>query len=306
MVRSESIFDEASKGKTYELARTPEEAFINDYSPALLSAWKGNVDVQYVGECKKITHYVTSYTTKGEIAKKHEDDGVVGSMTRPQAIPRMGYDEINSREVAALDMIDDLLGHSNFRFDQADVWIPTDEHDSRQRILNPKNSQQSGTYKPNLIDVYYPRRPSSLERFSLYNIAINFSAKCKGSGNREESEGEDSEEEESGEGDDEAVEDVTSHESADDRSSPFYRHHQSDLYVQGMNKRFNLVKQKIARFYIPEHDDNSPSSSEDFYRRMCLLFIPWRDESSILNMYGQLMDATTPGGREDLDAGSDD
>ena len=81
--------------------------------------------------------------------------------------------------------------------------------------------------------------------------------------------------------------DVIANESANDVSSPFYRQKTSGILMQGMNKRFNLVKQKIARFYIPDHDDNSPSSSEDFYRRLCLLFIPWRDETALLGTFGQ-------------------
>lgn len=42
---------------------------INDYNPAMLLAWNGNIDIQFVGEKPAIlNYYVTKYTTK---SKKH-------------------------------------------------------------------------------------------------------------------------------------------------------------------------------------------------------------------------------------------
>ena len=40
---------------------------INDYNPAVLLAWEGNMDIQFVGEKSTILNwYITKYTTKAE------------------------------------------------------------------------------------------------------------------------------------------------------------------------------------------------------------------------------------------------
>jgi len=46
------------------------EVNINDYNPALLLAWQGNVDVQYVWSgSSAVVAYTTGYATKGESGK---------------------------------------------------------------------------------------------------------------------------------------------------------------------------------------------------------------------------------------------
>jgi len=38
------------KSRLYDLPRTDNEVDINDYNPVLLTAWKGNMDIQLIGE----------------------------------------------------------------------------------------------------------------------------------------------------------------------------------------------------------------------------------------------------------------
>ncbi|CAI2348635.1 unnamed protein product [Caenorhabditis sp. 36 PRJEB53466] len=173
-----------SQGKRkYELARKPGEEFINDYNPAVLMAWNGNIDLQYVGDDKDVVSYITAYTTKGEIARKvdalkHDDP----SITFVNAIYKMGVDELNSREVGGLEMCDDLLGMPNYSFDTAEVWIPTDPRDKRSRMLKSKQArvEESEAYHPNLVDTHYPNRCTRLENHSLYNIATNYEWPLRG------------------------------------------------------------------------------------------------------------------------------
>lgn len=48
------------KSRLYDLRRTAEEIDINDYNPAILMAWEGNTDIQFIGEksCAP-TSYIT-------------------------------------------------------------------------------------------------------------------------------------------------------------------------------------------------------------------------------------------------------
>lgn len=51
--------------RLYIFVRKKESEMINDYNPAVLLAWNGNIDIQYVGEKTAIlNYYVTKYTTK--------------------------------------------------------------------------------------------------------------------------------------------------------------------------------------------------------------------------------------------------
>lgn len=60
-----------ARTKLYSLARlNHDEQMTNDYSAALLRAWNGNIDVQYVGaDTDDIVNYITAYTTKHESTK---------------------------------------------------------------------------------------------------------------------------------------------------------------------------------------------------------------------------------------------
>uniref|UniRef100_A0ABD2WD00 Helitron helicase-like domain-containing protein n=1 Tax=Trichogramma kaykai TaxID=54128 RepID=A0ABD2WD00_9HYME len=53
-----------NKNKFYDLPRTKEEAFTNDYNPIILTIWEGNNDIQLISEKSYlITEYVTKYGT---------------------------------------------------------------------------------------------------------------------------------------------------------------------------------------------------------------------------------------------------
>ena len=52
--------------RLYDLPRTAKERMINDYNPAVLLVWQGNMDIQYIGEKSAILNwYITKYTTTG-------------------------------------------------------------------------------------------------------------------------------------------------------------------------------------------------------------------------------------------------
>ena len=54
-----------SPKKIYNLKRNENETFINDYNPTLLLLWKGNLDLQYIGEhTMALDRYITTYITK--------------------------------------------------------------------------------------------------------------------------------------------------------------------------------------------------------------------------------------------------
>ncbi|CAO4359779.1 unnamed protein product [Caenorhabditis nigoni] len=225
----------------------------------------------FVGTNKDVIAYVTAYTTKGEVVKKIDEARQSDSGVRlSQAILELGYDEINCRETGALEMVDRLLGRSCFQFDQADVWIPTDPKDKRSKMLNPRSESAEDAFLPNFIDEYYPSRPEELEEFSVYNVAVNYKI---GGGSPAANEPQVKP----------LTIDAPSHAV---RLSPHFKHSTPRHRIRGFpQKTFVLVKQRVARFFVPEHDAEDQLASEDVYRRMCVLFVPWREEDKLLEKY---------------------
>uniref|UniRef100_A0A7E4VX61 Helitron_like_N domain-containing protein n=1 Tax=Panagrellus redivivus TaxID=6233 RepID=A0A7E4VX61_PANRE len=58
--------------KYYTLRRRKDrDEHINDYNPAILLAWRGNIDLQFISpDSIDIINYVTGYATKNESGKK--------------------------------------------------------------------------------------------------------------------------------------------------------------------------------------------------------------------------------------------
>ena len=56
-----------ANSRLYDLPRQHNERMIDDYNPAILLAWQGNMDIQYIGEKSSVLNwYITKYTTKAE------------------------------------------------------------------------------------------------------------------------------------------------------------------------------------------------------------------------------------------------
>ena len=61
-----------------DLPRTDNVQNINDYNRIILTAWKGNIDIQFIGDnIKVLTYYITKYLNKA--AKYKLSDSVLNS-----------------------------------------------------------------------------------------------------------------------------------------------------------------------------------------------------------------------------------
>lgn len=51
----------------YEVPRTVGEEVINDYNAAVMLLWRGNMDIQFIGEKSRVlNYYMTKYISKSE------------------------------------------------------------------------------------------------------------------------------------------------------------------------------------------------------------------------------------------------
>ena len=102
------------RSKLYDLPRTESEININDYNPALLTAWEGNMDIQFIGEKSSLlTWYITKYMNK---AGKCELSDTILNTTNDtnkslaSSLWNIALRFTSNRECGALEAADTLLG----------------------------------------------------------------------------------------------------------------------------------------------------------------------------------------------------
>uniref|UniRef100_A0A1I7TFX1 Helitron_like_N domain-containing protein n=1 Tax=Caenorhabditis tropicalis TaxID=1561998 RepID=A0A1I7TFX1_9PELO len=152
--------------RPYLLARTKNEILVNDYNPIISRLWNANTDVQYIPhKCRDIVNYICAYTTKGEKAKRRDkvdvDKYALQGLSKSKALFKVGLEMAEQREVGMLELIDDLMGHPNYGFDQAHINIPTDAYDNRLRALRPRDelkNKDDPIHMSSMLDDYYPER----------------------------------------------------------------------------------------------------------------------------------------------------
>lgn len=253
---------------------------MNDYCPAISLAWKANTDVQFIlSSLHDVIAYVTGYTTKSESAK---EGGSVQSRLKEANNSTDAFkalvDLVRMRDVGMLEIIDLLMGHSCFEFDSAHTFVNTNRSDKRYRFLRPRDSikdDDEKAYKNNAYDQYYPQRHKALEEVSLYSMVVQFTTeKPTGAeaeiGNQARA--------------------VGYHASAnpfrflyhiDCKKSPFYcfpaiTTRQLFAVTDTNTSHRKRKKPLIPRLYWPRLEIGNEESREDYYRRLCYLFIPWR------------------------------
>jgi hypothetical protein len=58
--------DTGSPARFYILKRSAHDSFVNPYNKDILSAWKANMDIQFVGSMYEVAKYVCTYICKNE------------------------------------------------------------------------------------------------------------------------------------------------------------------------------------------------------------------------------------------------
>ncbi|XP_054266849.1 uncharacterized protein LOC128989020 [Macrosteles quadrilineatus] len=167
-----------SKSRLYDLPRTPSESFVNDYNPAVLLAWNGNVDIQYVGESTSILHwYVTKYTTKSEQSHAGQVFTEINSTkSLASRLFNVGLRALNNRECGSLEASDTLLGIPLYGTDPETTirWLDVGmtRRKRLQKIDKIRSMDPSSTniFYESWVDDHYPTRPDELEDMNLYDF----------------------------------------------------------------------------------------------------------------------------------------
>lgn len=170
-----------TSNRLYNIPRKEESRYINDYNPAILLAWNGNMDLQYVGEKTAVlNYYITKYTTKGEkIHAVATFDSINSTKSLASRLFNVGLRALNNRECGALEASDALLGISLYGTDPTTIrWLDINMYRNRRiktkKEINQLESGSTDIFFESWVDSYYPQHPTDLDSMNLYNFAMWF------------------------------------------------------------------------------------------------------------------------------------
>ena len=169
-----------SRSRLYDIPRTEREGYINDYNPPTLTAWNGNMDIQYIGENSRfINMYISKYVSKAGQCELSEDILDCKNQTNKSiasCLWNIGLRFLNNRECGALEAADTLLGISLYGTDRDTTfkWLDTNQIRYR-RVKNVKevealDGDSTDIFCASVIDDHYPHRPKKLESMCLYEF----------------------------------------------------------------------------------------------------------------------------------------
>ena len=110
---------------------------INDYNPAILLAWQGNMDIQYKGEKSSILNwYITKCTTKCE---RSHGTAAFSDLNSNKSVASKFWNialrSLSNHECGALEASDTLLGFALYVTDPSTVFRWVDVNMIRSRSV---------------------------------------------------------------------------------------------------------------------------------------------------------------------------
>ena len=177
-----------SRKKIYCLPRGPHEIRVNDYNPLLLLLWRANIDIQFIAESSlALAHYVTGYVTKAERSNMQDMwQEVSSNRSIYSRLWSFGIRSLRSRECGLYEASDLLLGDHLCEKSDTVKWIDAAlPHKRKRRLRSHKdlvklretNPNLTDVFEDNLIDTFYPERPTQLEDLCLYDY-VRYYERC--------------------------------------------------------------------------------------------------------------------------------
>ena len=180
------------KKRLYEVERKHNERYINDYNPTLLYLWKGNVDIQFIGEeSESLVEYISKYATKAprSAISDFELDAIqVNSKSNFGKLFQLASKLMKDRELGAMEARNFLLSEKPVQTNTSFMFINTVYASKRKSVLKNKKDLESlpdnskDIYYGNLIGTWYPKRPPydksngnlNLKEMSLFEFAKTY------------------------------------------------------------------------------------------------------------------------------------
>ena len=162
---------------TIFLKRGPSELRVNNYNTACLSAWRANMDIQFVLDvyaCAYVYCILYFKSTKGmsELLRKTCDEAREKNSTIKQQVRDIGNKFLNSVEISAQEAVHIALQLPMRKSSHQVTFINTSPPEERGQLLKPMNEieqlegDSDDVHSGSLLKRYI-KRPSSLEHVTL-------------------------------------------------------------------------------------------------------------------------------------------
>ncbi|CAB3987663.1 Hypothetical predicted protein [Paramuricea clavata] len=171
------------KTPTIFLKRKPNELRINNYNAACLSAWRANMDIQFVLDVYACAIYIVSYISKAqkgmsELLRTAYEEAKRGNSSIKQQVRDIGNRFLNNVEISAQEAVYIVLQLPMRKSSRQVVFINTSPPEDRVQLLKPlqeindleDDSRSDEIYASGLIK-RYTKRPARLENVSLADWA---------------------------------------------------------------------------------------------------------------------------------------
>ena len=169
---------------TIFLKREPNELRVNNYNSACLSAWRANMDIQFVLDVYACAMYIVSYISKAQkgmsqLLQRACDEAREGNSSIKQRVRDIGNKFLNSVEICAQEVVYIVLQLPMRKSSREVIFIPTAPSEERVQLLKPMNEieelddDSQEVHASGLWNRYMQRSPS-LENISLADWAAYY------------------------------------------------------------------------------------------------------------------------------------
>ena len=273
---------------TIFLKRTPLEIRINNYNSLCLEAWKANMDLQFIIDVYACAIYIASYITKtqrgmSELLRNACKEANTGNKTIKEQVRVIGNKFLNSVEISAQEACYLTLQLPLKRSSRQIIFINTSPPEERVILLKPQSQLQNMDDEDEDIECKglipkYRERPKSMEKITLAEFASIYEKKSfterkqslyKKTFDNLLPEPPDEQNEDSEDNDE------SPHDQTEDNTyscQPSTSNEQTGPTYRKRNRR------KIIRTV----HFNQDVDTENYYRELLMLYIPWRDEETDL------------------------
>ena len=254
---------------TVFLKRNADELCINNYNASCLSAWRANMDIQFVLDVYASAAYIVNYISKGqkgmsELLRQACTEARQGNNSIKQQVRDIGSKFLNNVEISAQEAVYIVLQLPMRKSSRQIIFINTSPPDERVQLLKPRDDikemddDSEEIYTSGLIKRYC-KRPAKLESLTLADWAAWYDSSGKPY--------------------------VKQTNELDVDSLPlesFIDDNQDDDDIKNNESNCGKTKKRTKARIIRSVWFNKESEPEKHYCELIMLFTSWRNEESDL------------------------
>ena len=162
------------------LKRKPNELRVNNYNISCLSAWRANMDIQFVLDVYGCAMYIVSYISKAQrgmsqLLQRACEEARAGNSSIKQQVRDICNQFLNAVEISAQEAVYIVLQLPMRKSSREVIFINTTSPEERVQLLKPMNEieelddDSEEVHSSGLLNRYI-QRPASLENISIAGL----------------------------------------------------------------------------------------------------------------------------------------